>query len=40
MLGQVLSSAIQIQTQLNHAEKERTILLSIFKDVKNLCEQA
>ena len=31
MLGQVLSSAIQIQTQLNHAEKERTILLSIFK---------
>ena len=30
-LGQVLSSAIQIQTQLNHAEKERTILLNIFK---------
>ena len=30
MLGQVLSSAIQIQTQFNHAEME-TILLSIFK---------
>ena len=31
LLGQVLYSAIQIQTQLNHSEKERKKLLSTFK---------
>jgi hypothetical protein len=35
LLGQVLTSGIQIQTLFNHAENATNILLSIFKVFEN-----